>query len=131
MNKFEYKKKSFNIDITPLVDVIFLVIIFLILNVGKIHSFLNIQLPKSEVNLIEVKGKIPTISIVYEKNHYEIYWNQQIISLNQISEFLIQSHTEKIILKADKDVPYGIVVRVLSEIKKSKSVELLLEYEVE
>lgn len=129
--KFSYPKpkSSFSIEITPLIDVVFQLIVFLILSLGKMHSFLNIQLPKLDQIGIDSETKIPIISLRLENQKTEVYWNQKKINIQEIQEYLLKENPKKIILKADKDITYGNVILVFGEIQKFSEVELFLEYE--
>lgn len=130
--KFQYPKKNqFNIDIAPLIDVVFQLIVFLLLSLGKAHFFLNIELPKLDKEGIESEFNIPVISIEYKSEKSIIYWNSIRILLKEIKEYIKKENPKKIILKSDKKVPYGEVISVLAEIQNFSSIELLLEYEME
>lgn len=130
--KFQYPKKvQFNIDIAPLIDVVFQLIVFLLLSLGKAHLFLNIELPKLDKEGIESEFNIPVISIEYSSEKSVIYWNSNKILLKEIKEYIKKENPKKMILKVDKKVPYGEVLPVLAEIQNFSSIELLLEYEME
>ncbi len=133
MIEFRYNKPyTFKIDITSLIDVVFLIIIFLILSLGKIHSFLNIELPRLEEPSITSSSNIPVLAIQKtESNHYNILWNGQNIELLELEFRLKEQKPEKIILKIDKNIPYGFVVEVFARIQKNQNIQLLLEYEVD
>ncbi len=125
------KKNPFRIDITSLIDVVFLIIIFLMLNLGKIHSYLNIDLPKLEDFTSNIEEKIPVISMQKTTSyHYNLFWNKNPTSLIEIENKIKQEKPEKIILKIDKEIPYGLVMEVLHKIQKHQNIKLLLEYEL-
>ncbi len=126
------KKNSFRIDITPLIDVVFQVIIFLILSLGKINLFLDIKLPKLEESFNNENRNVPIISLQkLSTGHYNILWNQNSIGLLEIESYLQKEKPEKLILKADQDIPYSFFMQVLGKIQKHQNVELLLEYELD
>ncbi len=129
--KFFYPKPkgNFSIEITPLVDVVFQLIVFLMLSLGKMHSFLNIQLPALNQIGVDSESQIPTISLRLENQITEVYWNQKKITIKEIQEYLLKEKPKKIILKADKKVTYEDVILIFGEIQKFSDVELLLEYE--
>lgn len=133
MIQFEYKKyNSFKIDITPLIDVVFLIIIFLILSLGKIHSFLSIELPKLEETYITSFSNTPVLTIQkLETYDYNLFWNGKDIELRDLDHLIKNLKPEKIILKIDKNIPYGFVVEVLARIQRNQNIQVLLEYEVD
>jgi biopolymer transport protein ExbD len=77
-----------------------------------------------DVNLPKAKGKeLPPeerISLVIKKDR-TIYMNDTPITIPQMREKLeaISKLNPNIFLKADKDVPYGLVVEVMGEIKEA------------
>jgi biopolymer transport protein ExbD len=124
------KQNTFRIDITSLIDVVFLIIVFLILSLGKVSSFLNIQLPKLEESYSQSEMNIPILSIYKsESGHYNILWNNKSIELFEMESLIRTNKPEKIILKCDKDVPYGFLMQIFEKIQKNQNIELLLEYE--
>jgi biopolymer transport protein ExbD len=124
------KQNTFRIDITSLIDVVFLIIVFLILSLGKVSSFLNIQLPKLEESYSQSEMNIPILSIYKsESGHYNILWNNKSIELFEMESLIRTNKLEKIILKCDKDVPYGFLMQIFEKIQKNQNIELLLEYE--
>ncbi len=133
MIEFRYNKpSSFKIDITSLIDVVFLIIIFLILSLGKIHSFLNIELPRLEDSGVTSSSNIPVLAIQKtETSHYNILWNGKDIELLELEFILKEQKPDKIILKIDKNIPYGFVVEVFARIQKNQNIQLYLEYEVD
>ncbi|MFN3604629.1 MAG: ExbD/TolR family protein [Leptonema sp. (in: bacteria)] len=130
--KFSYpQKNSLNLDITPLIDVVFQLIIFLLLSLGKVHSFLNLELPKLDQTIVELNEKTSILTLQYENQQSKIYWNTEKVSLKEIRERILKENPKKIILKADKKIPYGEVLPIFAEIQNFSSIELLLEYEVQ
>ena len=80
--------------------------------------------PLVDVNLPKAKGKdLPPeerITIVIKKGG-NIYMNENPVSMNDVVKKLsaISKLNPNVFLKADKDVPYGLVVEVMGEIKEA------------
>ncbi len=109
----ELEKGQKEINITPLVDMVFLLLIFFMLT----SSF--IVLPGIKINL----PKAVTAEVIKEKNiiitvnsKNVIYLNDKPITPSELADFLeetVRSKQEKpLLIKADKDTQLGIVVRI-------------------
>ena len=77
-----------------------------------------------DVNLPQAKGKdLPPeerISIIIKRDR-SIYMNDTLVAMPEMKQKLeaISKMNPNIFLKADKDVPYGLVVEVMGEIKEA------------
>ena len=99
-------------NLTPLVDVIFLLLIFFILGASlNNHNVIKIDLPESSN---EKKGKDhkTTITIDSQQN---IYFNGSLISKKDLKLSLENlEKKEKIILAADKNISYNTIIEVMN-----------------
>ncbi len=109
------RKKDIHIDMTPLVDIIFILLIFfaLSLNFTKTTSF-NIKLPEISSNKTTLKSEKIVIHIT---SNEKIYLNNKSVdNLNSMSNLLINFKPLKnvnLIIKADINVSHGKVVQVM------------------
>jgi biopolymer transport protein TolR len=77
-----------------------------------------------DVNLPKAKGKdLPPeerITLIIKRNG-RIYMNDNTVTLRELRKKLeaISALNPNVFLKADKDVPYGFVVEVMSDIKEA------------
>ena len=107
-----------NLDLTPIVDVVFNLLIFfaLSLNFSEITSSLNIKLPKAKSSETLSEQQI-IVSI--EKNN-KIYINDKFLFFDEVKNFLIsQDSTKTIVIKADETIDHGYVVKIMDLIKSS------------
>jgi len=106
------------INVTPFVDVMLVLLIIFMVTAPMMIQGLNVDLPEATAKPLDS-----------EKEHLVITINKdQQVSINDLDvtvEFL-QEKLQKILqgrsdrdvyLKADKNIPYGIVVQVMAEIK--------------
>ncbi|MEN3045406.1 MAG: biopolymer transporter ExbD [Candidatus Hydrothermales bacterium] len=118
------------VNVTPLTDVAFTLLITLML----VTSYLAIKQPPfrvilPDVETVEPRGADVVTLDIDEKgenlaiNGYIIKWDQYIKALK---EEAIKDPYRMLLIRADKETPHGIVMRVLSDIKKMNS-ELILE----
>jgi len=115
-------KSSAQIDMTPLIDVVFqLVIFFMITSVFKVAPGINVDLPTS-TSAQTVKTNEMRILAVSED---EIYVNNTRSNLKGLP-VIIQKITEgknpeemRAILEADKEITYQLVVSILDVCRKT------------
>ena len=108
-----------DINVTPLVDVVLVLLIIFMVTAPLMQSGIDVNLPKAETRApLEEERVIVTI----DRDHY-IYIGQSNININLLEGKLremFQFRKDKVVfLKADKDVPYGYVITVMDKIKKS------------
>lgn len=105
------------INITPFVDVMLVLLVIFMVTAPLLQQGVDVNLPKA-------KGKdLPTderISIVIKRDS-AIYMNDTQVSMADMRRKLeaISKLNPNVFLKADKDVPYGLVVEVMGEIKEA------------
>ena len=105
-------------DLTPIVDVVFNLLIFfaLSLNFSQITSSINIKLPKAKSSEIVTEKQV-VVSI--EKGN-KIYINDKKLFIDQIPNYLDDISKDKVVvIKADEGIDHGFVVQVMDLIKRS------------
>lgn len=103
------------INITPFVDVMLVLLVIFMVTAPLMQQGVDVNLPKA-------KGKeLPTeerIALIIKKDR-TVYMNENPVSIPEMRQKLeaISKLNPNVFLKADKDVPYGLVVEVMGEIK--------------
>ena len=119
MNFRERKRDTgFTIDIAPLVDVVFLLLIFFMLaSTFEINPGIKVNLPEGTTK--ELKKEPKSIKIYITKKE-EIFLNGKRVDLNLLKKMLSKIKNKKslIIIEADKFSYHGVVVSVM-DIAKS------------
>ena len=114
------KREIITPDITPLIDVVFILLIFFIVSsvFKKNELALVLNLPTSSAKEIELKQK----ELIIELNDENVAYMGKIISLDELDErmFEINEKTRNIIFKVDKDVKYKKVVEILDILQKNQ-----------
>jgi biopolymer transport protein TolR len=105
------------INVTPLVDVMLVLLIIFMVTAPLMQQGIDVNLPKA-------KGKdLPPderISIVVKKGG-TLFLNEQSISKTDMIGRLtaISKRNPNVFLKADKDVSYGTVIEIMGDIKEA------------
>ncbi len=99
------------IEIAPLIDCVFLLLIFFLLTSSFIFQpGIKINLPKAVTS--EVIQEKSTIISITKSN--QIYFNEKIVSISELKEELktVSRQNKPILIKADRSVPLGQVVNI-------------------
>ena len=118
------------LEITPLIDVVFLLLIFFMLATSfDERSAFKIDLPKSTAAKTKSTLKEVQVLVDKEKNVYLRYTDNSGKSQNEkldltsfvsvVSEKLNNSESKDVIISADKDIDYGFIVEIMSLLKES------------
>lgn len=106
-----------DINVTPLVDVMLVLLIIFMITAPLLKQGIDVALPKAKGKSLEETEKI---NIVITKEG-KIFLNDRIILLDDLPGLLssFKEANVTVLLRADKDVPYGVVAEVMGEIKAS------------
>jgi len=110
---------SFSIEITPLIDIVFLLVIFFVVTskVGD-SQFLELSLPETEsftANIVEYNNEI----IIFNDGTLSI--NNEIISINDkeiLSDMIFNFDNSKVLLSADGDANHSWVMEIMDILNK-------------
>jgi len=105
------------INVTPFVDVMLVLLVIFMVTAPLLQQGVDVNLPKAKGKDLPPEERI---SIVIKRDR-TIYMNETPITIPQMRGKLeaISKLNPNIFLKADKDVPYGLVVEVMGEIKEA------------
>lgn len=103
------------INITPLVDVMLVLLIIFMVTAPMMTQGLEVELPGAEGKSFETATEDPTtISIAADGT---VYFNDQFVGTDELETSLLTmlraEEVESALVRADRDVPYGRVIRVI------------------
>ncbi len=112
------KKKELTVNITPLIDVVFLLLIFFMVSTSFTRETqIEIELPKATGSQLELEEQVVEISIDSEGNFYvnkKPLINTQIETLRRAILKLSDGNTKMpLIISADAKAPYQSVVTAM------------------
>lgn len=121
MKKYFKKEKNFvSINITSLIDVVFMLVIFFMLSSSFNKSSIPISLPSSENSIQSSDTESIRVTISKEKI---IFLNDSITSIKNLSsesqKLLTSSDTRNAVLYSDENVSLGFMISVIDELTKS------------
>jgi biopolymer transport protein TolR len=117
-NRHSDRQIMSQINVTPFVDVMLVLLVIFMITAPMMQQGMQVNLPKTEAKSMEVKDEPVIVTIDRSGRAFidkgEIPPGQLKAKLAAI--FSSRSKKE-VFLKADRDVPYGDVVRAMAEIK--------------
>ena len=105
---------------TPLVDVMLVLLIIFMVTAPMLQQGIDVDLPKTKTSPIKIEEERLVVTVTQSKN---IYINKTPFTFEELQKKLIKvleadPHKE-VFLRADKNVPYGFVVKVMAAIKEA------------
>lgn len=126
MRKSKKRKRKIisELNITNLVDVTFTLLIIFMITAPMMTQGIQVDLPKTESENVEVNESIQVA--VSERN--EIFIDQERISLLEFKKRFREVFSGRtdipVFINADKKVPYGLVIRIISDVQNAGVVKL-------
>lgn len=119
--------EEYEINILPMIDVIFAILTFFIissLSLVKLET-IPLNLPSASTSSIS-KDEIINVSI---SNGKKIFLNKEEVSLEKLNQKLKVLNSEKmkkVVISGDKEVAYGVIVEVLDELRKLNNFKIAI-----
>ena len=120
------KRSNFNdgpisdINVTPLVDVVLVLLIIFMVTAPMLQMGIDVNLPRVKARTVDVSEEKLILTI---NNKREIFINRYKTPMSNLKsklESIFESRIDRVIfMRADKDVPYGFVIQVMSEVRKA------------
>ena len=116
-------------DLTPLIDMVFLLLIFFLLTSFFIRPSISVNLPEAEYTEVTEKQEI---TITIEKDG-GILLNGKPVSDRRLVSTVRWLHSsldsDQVVIQADKEVPFGRVVQIMDLTKKAgvENISFLVE----
>ena len=111
-----HRSKIAELDITSLIDVLFMLIIFFVLTASFISTNVTVDLPKSYNN---ASNSLDASNVITLNKDGSVFFNSQKVSREDVFKRLNAAKDKGILLVADKSLQYGTVVEFLSLLQKN------------
>jgi biopolymer transport protein ExbD/biopolymer transport protein TolR len=113
-----------DLNLTNLIDVVFVLLIIFMITAPMMTQGVQVDLPKADSDNVESNQSIQ-VSI---NGRNEIYIDQNKVSMVDFRREFKETFSGRVevpvFVNADKKVPYGLVIRVISDIQKAGVVKL-------
>ena len=109
-----------DINVTPLVDVVLVLLIIFMVTAPMLQMGIDVNLPKVKAKSIDVAEEKIVLTINDAK---EIFINRDRTPLAELQRRLQSIFAERIdrelYMRADRNVPYGFVVEVMAQVRQA------------
>jgi biopolymer transport protein ExbD len=119
MKLTEKPVKKIGINLTPLIDVLFILIIFFTVSSTFLEQpGIELKIPEAESSQSHTAQKV----IIYIDKDGNLYLNDDPVGMEDVAESvekLISAQTDKsVILRADENVSHGSVITIMDKLRK-------------
>jgi biopolymer transport protein TolR len=107
-----------DINITNLVDVILVLLIIFMITSPLMQMGVQVNLPKASTNVIDTKANL-TVTV---RKDATLYVEDQVVPLTALPAELtkaLKNGKKGVLIRADKEVSYGAVIKVLDVARKA------------
>jgi len=122
--KFKAHQPLADINVTPLVDVMLVLLVIFMVTAPMFSQGLPVTLPEAPAPALASEQPL-VISISRERT---VYLGEREVGLAHLQTALAEGlkglTAPEVLLKADQEVPYGIVVQVMSVVRQAGVVKL-------
>jgi len=130
MKLLDEKQKKVVLNITPLIDVLFILIIFFTISSTFLEQpGIKLELPKAQ----SAQSQRAEKAVLYISSDAKLYLRDEEVTLAQLPQklqALMKNLSEKsLIISADKKVHHGLVVQVMDIARNSKVQRLVVSTE--
>jgi biopolymer transport protein TolR len=118
--KYAKKRGMFaNINITPLVDVMLVLLVIFMVTTPMIVKGIKVNLPRTHSGSANIAKK--DIIITITKNE-RLYIGRHLSTFTELNSFLKTNPKAQIVIEADKTVAYGLVAKII-DIAKTDGIQ--------
>ena len=106
------------INVTPFVDVMLVLLIIFMVTAPMMVEGVNVDLPETTAQPLESENEPLVVSVDKEGQVFiNDFKSNRDIFATKLSKVLETRQDKTVLLKADKTIPYGVVMQVMSDIR--------------
>ncbi len=125
-------KRKVQINVTSLIDVLFILLIFFMVSSTFLEQpGMKLELPKAKSAQVEQIENL----IIYVDRRMQIFLNDKPVAVDrlekQLRETIADNESPTLVLRADKAVPHGLVVTIMDVAKQVGVKRLVVGTEVD
>lgn len=109
-----------DINVTPLVDVMLVLLIIFMVTAPMMTHGIKVDLPTTESKSIKTQEDPLILSITKKRDIFIENYKVELGDLKgKLNKIFANRAAKEILLQADKNVPYGFVMTVMSQVKEA------------
>jgi biopolymer transport protein TolR len=115
--QFQRKKQALSdINVTPLVDVMLVLLVIFMVTAPMMEQGIEVNLPETKGKNISASNEEPFTLTV--KKDGTLFLNREKVNLQTLREQLKANSDKMVYLKSDETVAYGYVAQIMGELKE-------------
>ena len=119
------RRANSEINVTPFVDVMLVLLIIFMVTAPLMHQGIDVDLPETTTQPIRVKSDPLILSVKRDGRYYLGRKEVELTDLVSKLEALFDARDSKeVFLRADRDAPYGVVVKAMAAAREAGSLQL-------
>jgi biopolymer transport protein TolR len=108
------------INVTPLVDVMLVLLIIFMIAAPMLTTGVNVDLPKADAPRMDIDQDHPLITV---RRDQRLFLFDEEVSLDTLRQRLLSDErireVDEVFVQADEQVPYGLVAQVLALVRQA------------
>jgi len=135
--KHRYRRKAARIEMVPLIDIVFLLLVFFIYAMLSmaVHRGMNVELPGSTRSVQSPESKL-SVSVTVDDGRVHLFLDKEQVGPEELEQRLRawrigRDETAEVLLFADRSVAYQELYRVLDRISAAGISAISLQAEPE
>ena len=109
-----------DINVTPLVDVMLVLLIIFMVTAPMMTYGVKVDLPETESKSIKAQEDPLILSITKKRDIFIENYKVELGDLKgKLNKIFVNRAAKEILLQADKNVPYGFVMTVMSQVREA------------
>ena len=119
INKKEVGTSLSEINVTPLVDVMLVLLIIFMVTAPMMQSGIGVNLPQAETESTPADEGL-TLTITSDRYiHIEDQAINQFLLVQRLKEYFYGKEEKVVFIRADENLPYGYIIRILDIVNKA------------
>ena len=123
------KRPSLSLDLAPLIDIVFQLLIFFMLSSSFLNPALKLSLPKAQIH----DSKVPEQIVVSIDQAGKVFVNRTQVQMAdlkiQLERRLSQDSKKSVHIRGDKEMPYKYFVRVMDVARQAGAKQVNIVHE--
>jgi len=116
----EGSKPLSEINVTPLVDVVLVLLIIFMVTAPMLQMGIDVNLPKIKAKTVDVTEEKVVLTVKVKEEIFINNYRATLSDLKSKLESIFASRIDReVFMRADDQVPYGFVVKVMAEVRKA------------
>jgi biopolymer transport protein TolR len=119
------RRANSEINVTPFVDVMLVLLIIFMVTAPLMHQGIDVDLPETTTQPIRVKSDPLILSVKRDGKYYlgrkEVELGDLVSKLEAVFD---ARDSKEVFLRADRDAPYGVVVKAMAAAREAGSTQL-------